>query len=453
MKKLSIKMKVTLWYSGLVLFILSLVLLFIMLSTDKLVLINMEEQIRETVHDNMEELQHKDERLDIDHDFEFHDDGVTLMIYNDDDVLLAGDAPTGFNTDTPFKKHRIQRVKGDEQEWMVYDSRQEIDGEYIRVRGMLGLDRLTETTKAIVIIALIVSPFLLLLAAFGGYWITKRAFRPVQQIIDSVNDMKEGSDLSKRLQLSGSKDEIHQLADTFNNLFDRLQTAFENEKRFTSDASHELRTPTSVIISQCEYALSKSENPREMKEALEVILKQSGKMSTLISQLLLLARNEQKEKHLDFEMIDISELAEIVIEELSIIGEEADIKIVADIQPGLMIWAEQTLMMRLFMNLIGNGISYGKAGGRVSVRLKEENGMVAGTIADDGIGIRQEHLGKIWERFYRVDPSRTASASGNTGLGLSIVKWIVDIHHGTISVESHYGKGTTFTFRLPMQKK
>lgn len=460
MKKLSIKMKVTIWYTGLIVIILALVLAFIAVSSDKILLFNMENQLKETVEESVEDLSENeshqisgnDRHKEKDEDFEFHDDGVNLLIYDEEGNILAGNY-TEFDTSTPFVPGKIRTIQNNNTEWLIYDLKYTTDNQQtLWVRGIMTLSQLSRTMNTIMIGTLIAFPFLILLAAFGGYWITKRAFKPIQQIIDSVSDIKEGKDLSKRIHLRGPKDEIHDLADTFDHLFDRLQTSFETEKQFTSDASHELRTPTTVIISQSEYALSQKDNPEETTAALDVILKQSKKMSSLISQLLLLARTDQKKNNLLFEQIDMSELTEIVIEELTPIAKSAAIELKSDVSPQLFIEADQTLMMRMLMNLITNAITYGKKGGFVYIQLYRDNNHIIGTVSDNGIGIQKQHLTKIWDRFYRVNQARTSDTNNNTGLGLSMVKWIVETHNGTISVASEFGKGSTFTFRLPIKR-
>ena len=191
-----------------------------------------------------------------------------------------------------------------------------------------------------------------------------------------------------------------------------------------------------------------------MEESLEVILKQSRKMSALISQLLLLARADQGNHNtFQFECINMSELTEIVVEELSLMVQENSIEITTNIEEDLFIKADQTLMMRLLMNLLTNAIAYSKASGTVHMQLFRDETNIIGTVSDNGIGISEQHITKIWDRFYRVDAARTSSNIGNTGLGLSMVKWIVELHGGEITVESKLGEGSTFTFKLPIEKE
>ncbi len=149
----------------------------------------------------------------------------------------------------------------------------------------------------------------------------------------------------------------------------------------------------------------------------------------------------------------MSELTEIVVEELSLMVQEASIDITINIEKDLFIKADQTLMMRLLMNLLTNAIAYSKASGTVNMQLFRDETNIIGKVSDNGIGISEQHITKIWDRFYRVDAARTSSNIGNTGLGLSMVKWIVELHGGEITVESELGEGSTFTFKLPIEKQ
>ncbi|MGN1400039.1 MAG: sensor histidine kinase [Bacillus sp. (in: firmicutes)] len=449
MKKVSIKMKITLWYTSLVVFIVAIVMAFIWIFSDKALILQAQNKIEEVAEDSLEGIELENGRLILDDEFEFYDDGVSILIYNEEGELLQGTAPNGFNPGLAIRLHDIQTVSIDDREWMVYDIAFSENSQSVTLRMVMAIDEYAVTMNILLIVMTVSFPILILLGSVAGYWITGRAFRPVQQIIDTVNDIRNEKDLSKRINMQGANDEIHALAHTFDNMFDRLETSFESERQFTADASHELRTPTSVIISQAEYALSRTDDPEEMKESLQVVLRQSKKMANLISQLLLLARTEQKDKQLIFERMDISELAEMVIEEMEDLASNAHVSLMPSIEPGLKAEIDQTLIMRLFMNLISNGIAYNRDGGYVKIKLYQLDDDIVGEFSDNGIGMDKKNLPKIWERFYRIDPARTSSASGNTGLGLALVKWIVEVHEGEIEVSSEYGKGSTFTVRIP----
>ena len=233
-------------------------------------------------------------------------------------------------------------------------------------------------------------------------------------------------------------------------MFGRLETSFEHERQFTSDASHELRTPVAVITSQAEYSLLPDATPEEQHEGLEVILEQARKMSALISQLLMLARADNGTQQLTMAPVDLSLLASMTAEQCREAAARRQIRLDCEIAPGIMTEGDQASLVRVFLNLLENAIQYGRPGGFVKLTLAVQNDFAVCSIADDGIGIARENLERIWQRFYRVDPSRNPGGS-NTGLGLSLVKWIIEAHHGTIEAESGLGKGSCFTFRLPLQ--
>lgn len=230
-------------------------------------------------------------------------------------------------------------------------------------------------------------------------------------------------------------------------MLNRLESSFEAEKQFSNDASHELRTPLSVIIAQCEYALKKANTLEEAQAALEVILGQSKKMSALISQLLTLARADQGTIKLQLEELCVSDLTCMAALEQENVAAHRGIEIQQEIDPDIMWQVDETMFLRLWMNLISNSIKYGKDGGFVRIVLRQENGQLLGKVVDDGIGISPEDLPKIWDRFYQANPSRNDENSA--GLGLSMVKWIVSAHGGRISVNSVLNEGSEFTFLLP----
>lgn len=450
MKRLSIKMRVTLWYTGLVVLIVAFVMAFILASSDQLLLFRAEGDLKNSVTDFAEDLDWENGKIVLEDEGDFFEDGINFIIYNTAGNRIDGQEPAGFPK-TKFAAQQVQRIEQGNHEWLVYDFQLVTGGnEPVWVRGVFSLGTIASATNSILIVSLVLFPFLIAVAGIVGYYITKRAFRPIEKMMDSVSHINDGNDLTQRIDLPDTHDEIAELAKTFNGMFDRLQNSFESEKQFTSDASHELRTPTSVIISQAEYGLSQKEHPAEMKESLEVILKQGQKMSALVSQLLMMARNDRLKNQLHLERINISELAEIIIEELNETAKEAHIQLNEEIEPDIYMAADQTLLTRMLVNLITNAITYGKSGGWVRVKLSKEGNNLVGVVSDNGIGIAEEHLSKIWERFYRVDPTRTATASQNLGLGLSMVKSIIHLHHGTIKANSELGKGSEFIFTIPL---
>ena len=262
----------------------------------------------------------------------------------------------------------------------------------------------------------------------------------------AAEKINEGNNLSQRINIGKGNDEIHTLAETFDTMFDRLQTSFEREVQFTSDVSHELRTPISIIVSQSEHGLDHINSKEKVEKSFKVILQESKKMSQLISQLLTLSRIDRGHQKLNIEFVNISELAEVVIENQKMEADKKNIKIITEIEKDIHVEGDELMLMRLFINLISNAISYNKENGYVKIELIKTGNKLIGKIYDNGIGISKENINKIWIRFFQVDSSRTTDSSG---LGLAMVKWIVEAHNGTISVVSQLEKGTLFTFEIP----
>ena len=238
-----------------------------------------------------------------------------------------------------------------------------------------------------------------------------------------------------------------ELSQTFDSMFSRLEKSFDAERQFTADASHELRTPTAVIIAQAEYALQHAKAD-EKDEALQKILAQAQKMSRLLAQLLMLARADANKIQFEIEKFDFSELAEIVLEETEQLAADKNITVKSDIEPDVEVDGDQTLLMRLLLNLLDNAVKYTGEGGEVTFTLRKTADSVICAVRDTGCGIAPEELPKIWRRFYQSDGNRGQSGAG---LGLSMVQWIANLHGGTVSVESTPGEGSTFTFTMPLK--
>ena len=402
MKKLSVKMKITLWYTGLIVIILSAIFTAVLLATDKVLLLGVQNKLEEEVYDFAEELK--------------VDSNGRLRLEKLD-----------------FLKERYRST------YPVY-----------WVRGTVPLSSAYAERDKILRQCALFFPLLILLAALGGYWITKKAFRPVTRITEAAAQISSGSDLSKRIELEGADDEIDTLAKTFDGMFARLEDAFEAERQFTDDASHELRTPTSVIIAQAECGLQ-SPDLESKQQALQGVLQQAGKMSKLVNQLLQLSRADRHKESLHLEEFDLSELTEMVAEEVHGLAESKAVTLTAEIEPGILVKADQTLMMRIWLNLLTNAVKYGRQQGQIWLTLKSDGKNAVGTVRDDGIGISAAELPKIWKRFYRVNTARSSGDDSGTGLGLAMVKWMVESHGGTVSAVSTLGAGSTFSFTIPLR--
>ena len=333
-----------------------------------------------------------------------------------------------------------------------YDVQYEMESnQEFYIRGVISVTGAQREFLIAVRLAVILMPMIVILTALIGYRLIRRTLLPVRQMTETVQEIQKDGDLSRRIGVSQDtgKDEFYQLAGTFDGMLESLEQAFLRERQFTSDVSHELRTPVSVILAQCEASLNRTDLSEEQRKEILLIRKKAGEMSQMISQLLLLSRADQGRQQLNKEEINISELTEIIVEEQKMLAQRRKIEVHTEIEPDITGYLDESFYIRMLDNLISNAVSYGKEGGNIKVTLHQIPSGVRGTVEDDGIGISRDDQVHIWERFYRVDASRTGKEDGShSGLGLSMAKWIAQAHGGNVRVESELGKGSCFTFEL-----
>ena len=291
-------------------------------------------------------------------------------------------------------------------------------------------------------------PGVVVASAVGGYFITRAALKPIDEITKMSDEISEGRDLSRRLNMRNVTMEAYILAQSYDKMLERLERSFDMEKQFTSDASHELRTPTAVIISQCEYAQEHDVTPDEFRDTISIIKRQARRMNAMVSQLLSFARMEQGTQKVKLEHADISDIVEAVCEEQAELNPGVDFQCAID--PGICSNVDITLMSRLVENLITNACKFG--GKHVKVGLYEEDGQIYLFVRDDGIGISPENQKKVWDRFWQAEPSRSDNRQGSNGLGLSMVREIAKLHRGEMSLQSAPRQGSTFTLKMPKEE-
>ncbi len=303
----------------------------------------------------------------------------------------------------------------------------------------------------------------LLVAAIGGYWLAGKALRPVKMITRTANEIS-ATDLRRRLHLQ-SRDEFGELAATFDHMLARLEAAFKRQAQFTADASHELRTPLTIIDLEINRALTQLEQPEAYRHVLEQIQAENEQMTATVNSLLLLARADTGQMTLDLQEVDLSDIALASVERLLPLARQSQVTLATGDLPEVLVRGDPQYLGQMMTNLIENGIKYSSGiGKRVYIELaceQERRGVVR--VQDDGPGISNDHLPYLFERFYRVDKARSRRQKGpalsskpgygepgGSGLGLSIVQWIVQAHGGEIRVESKIGAGTLFEVRLPL---
>lgn len=452
MKRFSLKLKLTAMYSFFMVLVTCLCLAVLFSLSGNEILTSAQMHLRERVQESADEIELEDGEFEIDSVFYSLDNNVYLALYDTGGNFLYGKVPPGLEQAPQFEDGKIQTVKSGTEQWYVYDVQYEMEnGQEFYIRGVVSV---TETQKEFLIavrFAVILLPLTVILTALIGYRLIRRTLLPVRQMTETVQEIQKDGDLSRRIGVSQEtgKDEFYQLAGTFDGMLESLEQAFLRERQFTSDVSHELRTPVSVILAQCEASLNRTDLSEEQRKEILLIRKKAGEMSQMISQLLLLSRADQGRQQLNKEEINISELTEIIVEEQKMLAQRRKIEVHTEIEPDITGYLDESFYIRMLDNLISNAVSYGKEGGNIKVTLHQIPSGVRGTVEDDGIGISRDDQVHIWERFYRVDASRTGKEDGShSGLGLSMVKWIAQAHGGNVRVESELGKGSCFTFEL-----
>lgn len=452
MKRFSLKLKLTAMYSFFMVLVTCLCLAVLFSLSGNEILTSAQMHLRERVQESADEIELEDGEFEIDSDFYSLDNNVYLALYDTGGDFLYGKVPPGLEQAPQFEDGKIQTVKSGTEQWYVYDVQYEMEnGQEFYIRGVVSV---TETQKEFLIavrFAVILLPLTVILTVLIGYRLIRRTLLPVRQMTETVQEIQKDGDLSRRIGVSQDtgKDEFYQLAGTFDGMLESLEQAFLRERQFTSDVSHELRTPVSVILAQCEASLNRTDLSEEQRKEILLIRKKAGEMSQMISQLLLLSRADQGRQQLNKEEINISELTEIIVEEQKMLAQRRKIEVHTEIEPDITGYLDESFYIRMLDNLISNAVSYGKEDGNIKVTLHQIPSGVRGTVEDDGIGISRDDQVHIWERFYRVDASRTGKEDGShSGLGLSMAKWIAQAHGGNVRVESELGKGSCFTFEL-----
>lgn len=452
MKRFSITTRITIWYT-IFLLIITIGFLSIMAYTGNTrASERAKTKLMDHVMDASEEIVTYGDDFIIDEDLDFYDDGVYLSVYDEEKELIEGRRPVELETLPAFKDKAIKKVTDSEsQTWYIYDSYFELAGNSVWVRGIVKDFAEESTFSFMVKLALIGFPALIFIAGLGGYIITRRGFHPVRNIIETVEDISHDGDLSRRIDMKSetskdraAKDEIYNLAQSFNGMFDKLERAFEKEKQFTSDVSHELRTPLAVMISQSDYALSDQEYS---EKAMEVINREAKRMAGLVNRLLMLSRSDSGRLELNMTVIDFSEMCELVVMQQEPIAQQQGLTLTAEIRPEIKVAGDDAMLIRVLLNLVENAMKYSKEGGTITIALEVKGSFAQCSVKDDGIGISEKDLQRIWERFYRVDHSRSEDSAG---LGLSMVESLVKAHGGHVEVQSELGKGSCFTIYLPL---
>ena len=345
----------------------------------------------------------------------------------------------------PLTKSR--RIEGRHYRF-IFIKLSQINGHIYTVEMGVPADDVVKTLSQFRFYLLMFAPLLLFAAAGGGYWLSRRALSPVDALVQTARAVS-GTNLNSRLQKLDTGDELQRLSDTLNEMLDRIESAFLRITQFTADASHELRTPISLIRTEAELALRRSRGAAEYKESLGHILLEAERTTALIEQLLAMARADSGREALHLEPVDLRRTLGSVVAGWQQVATIRNLQFSSRLDTSdVFVTGDETLLRRLVDILLDNAFKYTPSPGSVQLRLEIQGESTVISVQDSGEGISEEDQNKIFERFYRVDQSRSR-AQGGAGLGLAIAQWIVMQHRGSIGVESRPGHGATFRVELP----
>ena len=436
MKRHSISTRITIWYAVFMVIIFAVLMTVLLQMYHLRERSNAEMRLIRTVEEVSDSIADEGSRFIYRNYIKYYVRDTYISVYESDGELLVGRRPRGFDKFPPFDLETTSVLKDMHgMEWYVYDSVIGMgEGDTLYIRGMMSNEAYAGTDVFLVRALSVVIPFLILLAAAGGWLITRRTLSPLRELIKVSSDIRSDRDLSRRVPVPESGDEVQELAESFNSMFGSIEELVSREKQFTSDVSHELRTPLAVIRSQSEYAM---EDESYAPEAVRVINRESRRLSDLVSSLLMLARSDSGRLEPDLIELDLVTILESTVQQAGISAAERGISVsfhnrVSDSGASeAAVLSDPALLIRILQNLIDNAVKYGRSpGGSIELRLCHDGSDAVITVADDGPGIDREERSRVWQRFYRADRSRTDDDS--SGLGLSMVESLVSVLGGSI---------------------
>ncbi len=319
---------------------------------------------------------------------------------------------------------------------------------YYRIRVAYPVEQINDVLQNLFSIFLVMIPIVLVISVVGGYFLAKKSLRPVEEITQTARKIT-ATNLRERIHVGNPEDEIGRLTETLNDMIGRLETSFEQVQQFSMDASHELRTPLTIMRGEIELALRERSTAASHKKTLASLLEEVLRMTSIVEGLILLAKADSGNAKLDRRPTRLDALVGEMKEDAEILAEQKGIGVTISRLDKVTVAGDSVRLRQLMLNLIDNAIKYTPNGGHVTLRLERIDGEAHFSVEDTGIGIPPNELRKIFNRFYRVDKSRSRLPDG-LGLGLSISKWVAEAHGGSLRAESEVGKGSRFTVVLPI---
>ena len=443
---MSAKLRLALWVTSMVLLVSVMVLVFVLVINRHSLPEDPAAYLVDVVIDNANDVEYDRGKFEW-NEMSVYKRGVYCSFYNTNgDLLLSADKEDMDFSGEPFIANKIRMVRSGDKEFYLYDYYVDMEVSGLWIRGVVLTDSHQGISDIILRLTIIILPVILIVTFLGALWISSRTFRPIEKIVATANSINDADDLTDRIALKKGPKEMKQLAGAFDRMFERLEKVFDAERQFTSDASHELRTPTAIILAECDRAKRKAETPEDYRESIDNISEQGKRMSALIDELLGITRLQQGTERYPLSKGDLSEFVTLSCEEF-VPADDRGIRMETEIEPGIECSFNASLMSRVIYNLLQNAYKYGRDNGYVRLSLVKENNDAVIRVKDNGIGIKKEDLDKIWQRFWQADSSR--GSEGGNGLGLAMVKEIAELHGGSVTAESTEGRGSEFIFRIP----
>jgi heavy metal sensor kinase len=344
--------------------------------------------------------------------------------------------------------YRYETVVANGERWRTLAAPVTIGGHTVVLRVSRSEERVREELSEVLVVLIFGLPLVVALAGIGGYLLARRALAPIDHLASEARRITADR-LHERLKVPNDRDEIGRLTGVINETFARLESSFDQLRRFTADSSHELRTPLAVVRGIGEAAVAERRTSAEYEEAIGSMLEEVDRMSNLVDTLLRLSHGDAGTIRLSRDSLDLGELARDVASSLSVLAEERNQKLAFEITSGVIVSVDRLVLREAVANVLDNAIKYSPDGATIAIRVERIGNQGLLAVGDEGPGIPPEHRERIFHRFFRVDEARSRERGG-TGLGLAIAKWAVDIHNGQIAVHERPRGGSEFQIRLPL---
>lgn len=379
--------------------------------------------------------------------FKPYEDGTFYLVYTQDGLITKGYLPDGFPNQSNLSLGQVGEIQANGMTFYYYD----VPINAPNYRGFLRAitsQKITDQNGSTIYTLLLLIIVALLISSIGGYIFIKKGLKPLRKLTHTAKVIGKNNDLSRRIELPDiARDEVYELTTTFNRMLSGLEDSSNREKQFSSDVSHELRTPIAVIQAESEYAIKYARTPEEMKEGLVHILEQAKFMSSLVSQLLDVARLENNYE-MNVAPVDVSTMLKNLVHDYTRLCTEKNIVINSSIDNDLVVTGHEVSLRRAITNLIDNAIKFTKS--TIDITAKRNELYLVIEVTDNGIGIEADNLSQIFNRMYQTEQSRNKKSNHGIGLGLYFVDKVVHLHHGTITAKSELGVFTTFIIKLPL---